>query len=119
MNQEFINKVIALRGNSGRIWLESIPQIIKTYKQKWKLEVFPPFPLSYNYVAPAKTIEGQYVVLKISFPKNTEFNAEIEALRFFNEKAAIKILEEDLKNGVVLLERAIPGDRLRNITSDK
>lgn len=58
------------------------------------------------------------MVLKISFPQNNEFVTEIAALKFFNGAAAIKVLEEDLENGVVLLEKAEPGDRLRDITPE-
>ncbi len=118
VNEEFVKKIISLRGDVGKKWLKNLPEIIKQYEQKWDIVVSPPFNLSYNYVAPAKTSSGESVVLKISFPRNTEFISEIEALRFFNGNAAIKILREDLENGVVLLERAEPGERLRNISPD-
>ncbi len=54
MNQDFVEKIIAARGDAGSNWLNSIPQIIEKYSQKWNLEVLPPFKLTYNYVAPAK-----------------------------------------------------------------
>lgn len=118
MNDEFVKKIIALKGDLGKKWLDDLPEIIKQYEHKWDLTVLPPFDLTYNYVAPAKTSDNKNVVLKISFPKNDEFSSEIEALKFFSEEVTIKILEEDLDNGVVLLERAEPGDRLRKIAPD-
>lgn len=118
MNDEFVKKIVKLCGNKGKKWLDTLPDILKTYEQKWDIRVSSPFPLSYNYVASAKTREEKDVVLKISFPDNHEFAAEIEALKFFHGDAAIKILKEDLPNGVVLLELAIPGIRLRDVTPD-
>lgn len=35
--------------------------------------------------------------------------------KFLNGKASIKVLKEDMINGVVLLEKAEPGKRLRDI----
>ena len=96
MNDEFVKNIISLRGDLGKQWLNNLPEVIKQYEKLWDIEVFSPFYLSYNYVAPAKTKEGKGVVLKITFPKNTEFKSEIEALKFFNEVGAIKVLKEDL-----------------------
>lgn len=118
MNDDFRNKIISIRGDVGKKWLDDLPGQIKKYAQEWNLEVFPPFQLSYNYVAPAKTTDGEDVVLKISFPNNDEFEAELEALKFYDGVAAVKVLKEDLKNGVSLLEKAEPGQRARDITPE-
>lgn len=93
MNDEFKKKIITLRGDLGKKWLADLPEIIKQYKQKWDISVLPPFHLSYNYVAPAKTVDGKEVVLKITFPRSDEFPAEIAALKFFNGEGAIKVLQ--------------------------
>lgn len=114
-----LKKIISLRGDLGRKWFKDLPEIIKQYEQKWTLTVFSPFPLSYNYVAPAKASDGKNVVLKITFPKNTEFKSEIESLEFFNGVGAVKVLREDFENGAVLLEKAEPGILLRTIKEDK
>lgn len=119
MNDEFAKKIIALRGDAGKKWLDELPEIIKAYEQKWDIEVLSPFTLSYNYVAPAQAKDGKTFVLKISFPENQEFITEIRALEFFHGDVVIKIIQEDLAKGAVLLERAVPGDRLRTITSDE
>lgn len=114
MNSGFVKTIIALRGEKGRKWLEDLPKIIKWYEEKWKIKVFDPFILSYNYVAPAKTLTGENTVLKISFPENDEFEKEIKALEFFGGQAAVNVLKKDLGSGVVLLEKAEPGKRLRD-----
>lgn len=119
MNEEFIKKIITLRGDQGKKWLESIPQIIKQYEQKWNIQSFSPFQLSYNYVAPAKTSSGQFAVLKISFPDNKEFISEIESLKFYNGEGAIRVLKEDRDNYTALLEKAEPGEPVKNVTPER
>ena len=118
MTTDFENKIIAMLGDAGKKWLASLPKIIRKYEEKWQIKTQLPFPLSYNYVCPAETHTGKQVVLKISFPGNKEFLSEIEAIQTFNKDVCIQILKEDLPESVVLLERALPGSRLSEITSD-
>lgn len=118
VNKEFVDKIITLRGDVGKKWLEDLPEIIKQYEKNWDIKVFSPFHLSYNYVAPAQTADGQAVVLKISFPDNHEFNLEMAALKCFNGEGAIKVLREDLESGVVLLEKTEPGQGIRSIPNE-
>src|SRR5260221_2870629 len=118
MDDEFKKKIIALRGALGEKWLESIPSIIKTYEKKWNIKAFSPLTLSYNYVAFAKTRDGKNVVLKISFPENHEFPLEVEALNFFDGVKAIRIINMDKADGIMLLEKADPGTRVRDIVPE-
>lgn len=119
MNEEFVKKIVDLRGDAGKKWLQDVPELIKRYEQRWALTCFAPFPLSYNYVAPAKTSNGDLVVLKISFPDNHEFPLEYQVLKFFNGKGSIQVVKEDIANGVMLLEKAEPGTRLRDVVPDE
>src|SRR5690606_31141688 len=57
-------------------------------------------------------------VLKLSFPDNKEFRSEVEALRFYSGNGAVALLQEDLENGAVLLERAVPGARIGDVQPD-
>lgn len=119
MNEDFVKRAIALSGDLGKKWVQDIPEIIKKYEDLWEITCLPPFALSYNYVAPAKTKDGRDVVLKISFPKNGEFPLEFETLKFFNGSGSIRIEKEDIENGAMLLEKAEPGMRVRDITPDE
>lgn len=119
MNEEFRKRIIALKGDNGKKWLEDLPQIIKFHEKKWELKVFPPFHLTYNYVAPAHAPNGKQVVLKISFPDNHQFITELEALKFYDGNGSIKLLQADKENSAILLEKAEPGLRLREITDEK
>ncbi len=119
MDGDFINKIISLRGDLGKEWLDDLPKIIKSYEKQWNITCLSPFILSYNYVAPATTKEGKHVVLKISFPNNHDFPLEFEALKFFDGVGAIRVIQEDIKNGVMLLEKAEPGMRVRDVIPEK
>lgn len=117
MNDEFIKNAKS-QGKEGERWLNDLPSLVKLYEEKWQLECFDPFQLSYNYVLPAKTKSGEQVVLKIGFPSNHEFRSEIDALKFYEGNGAIKVIQEDLTNKAVLLERAVPGIRVGDVQPD-
>jgi len=119
MDTNFQRKIIAMRGDVGKKWLTRLPTIIKKYEEMWSIKVLAPFPLSYNYVAPAVTTDNQAVVLKIGFPNNKEFAYEAGALAFFNGEGAVKVIKEDLENNVLLLEQLKPGQLLHDIEFEK
>jgi streptomycin 6-kinase len=110
--------IIALAGEAGKKWLDELPNLVHFYEQQWQLTCSEPFPLSYNYVLPGVTLEGNSVVLKISFPNNREFENELAALRIYDGDGSIKIIKEDRANKVVLLERAVPGKRIGDLEPD-
>lgn len=118
MHQRFVKNVIGARGNEGRKWLQRIPQIIADCEKRWNIVVGEPFTLSYNYVAPAKRASGEDVVIKIGFPTDKEFLSEYAGLKHFNGQGAVEILDEDMDNGVMLLEKIEPGTVLHEYGSD-
>lgn len=119
ITDEYKKKIESLSGEVGKKWLENLPEQIGYYEKKWNIKTSTPFSLSYNYVCLAVTEDNKNVVLKISFPNNTEFISEIEALKRFPEDVSIEIKNEDLENKVVLLEQAVPGTPVSKITNDE
>lgn len=117
MNDDFIQHAIN-NGKDGSEWLKNIPTIIATCEKQWNIQVSSPFNLNYNYVAPAKRHNGSDVVLKIGFPKDKEFQTEIEALKVFDGNAIEKILEVDEQHSAILIERIVPGIPLSTIADD-
>jgi streptomycin 6-kinase len=117
--EEFVRNTIALRGAEGAEWLGRLPATLAFCEERWSLAVGPPFPeLSYNYAAPALHADGTASVLKLSFP-NTEFRTEAEALRLFDGRGAIRLLEVDVDAGAMLLERLEPGVPLTSVRDDE
>ncbi len=118
MNDNFIHDLLT-RGEAGKKWLDTLPQLIKLFEDKWQIKVGKPYDLSYNYVTPATRSDGTKTVLKIVFPGNVGFLSEVSALRIFAGDGSIKLLEVDKENLGMLLERAEPGERLSHLENDE
>lgn len=117
MTSQFKENALS-RGETGKVWLDSIPRLIGKYSAQWDLEVLSPFNLTYNYIAPAKQKGGKDVVLKICYPSDRGFQAEVDALTHYNGKGAVKLLSVDGNDHVMLLERLLPGESLNSFTND-
>jgi len=110
--------MIDLYGERGQAWLEALPSLLETCARRWSLSLFPPFDLSYNYVAPARREDGSDVVLKIGVP-NPELDSEIEALRIYDGRGVARLLDSDKELGALLLERLRPGAMLVTVKDDE
>lgn len=117
MNEEFVQHALS-NGEEGALWLQRIPEIVTACETKWSLKVFPPFPLTYNYVAPGLCADGTQAVLKIGFPGDREFQTEGEALAVFQGEGIEKLLQADRDHAVLLLERVTPGVPLSILEDD-
>jgi streptomycin 6-kinase len=105
-------RVRSVFGEQGEEWLAGLPQRVAGLAARWRLAVQPPFPgLSYNYVAPAVTADGQPAVLKVGVP-NRELETEITALQHYGGRGAVRLLVADAAAGALLLERLQPGTML-------
>ncbi len=115
---DFGRTMLELYGEVGVEWLDGLPSLIADCARRWSLDVKPPFePLSYNYVAPATRADGVDVVLKIGVP-NPELLTEIEALRLYDGRGIVRLLDADRDQGILLLERLKPGTTLLSIADD-
>lgn len=102
----------------GADWLETLLDLLAKCEHRWSLTMQPTtFTLSYNYVTPATMADGTEVVLKIGVP-NRELRTEIEALRIYNGRSSVRLLDADSTLGVLLLERLYPGQMLTTVTDD-
>jgi streptomycin 6-kinase len=118
---------VELYGPSGVEWLRRLPALLAEYGARWlgttgdqwSTAIGPPFePLSYNYVAPAVRADGTPAVLKLGVP-NPELRTEIEALRIFDGRGAVRLLAADPEGGALLLERLSPGEPLATLLRDE
>jgi streptomycin 6-kinase len=97
-----------LYGPAGPAWLDALPSLLRELEARWVIRLQDPFPISYNYAAPAVRADGAPVVLKVGFP-NPELTSEIAALRAWDGRGAVRLLEADASAGALLLERLLPG----------
>jgi streptomycin 6-kinase len=70
--------------------------------------------MSFHWVARVTTADGVPAVLKLGFPDG-HLASEVEALRIFDGDGAVRLLAEDLGRGALLIERAVPGDRVASL----
>src|SRR4029079_14910097 len=73
------------------------------------------FPHSYRYVEPVRRADGSTAVLRLGPVDDPEFALELDAAEGFGGHGAVGVLEIDRSRGAVLLERALPGTRLRDL----
>ena len=71
----------------------------------------------YNYAAPALYADGREAVLKLGVP-HPELASEIAALRHYDGRGAVRLLEGDAQRGILLLERLRPGRMLADVDDD-
>ena len=99
----------------GEQWVRDLPTLVRDAANAWNLRVSAAYSLSHvSYTAPAVTLDGDDVVLKVQFP-HRESEHEAEALRVWDGDGAVRLLAHDAERHVLLLERCIPGDSLQTL----
>ena len=105
-------------GEPGRQWLLDLPALLEDCARRWSLSLAPPFPnLTFNYVAPAVMADGTEAVLKVGVP-NKELRSEAAALRVFDGRGSVRLLEADPGRGLLVLERLRPGAVLTTMADE-
>lgn len=117
---EFAATILRLRGPDTRYWLDRLPATLADYAQRWSLTLGEPYvALTFNYVTRATSADGTPVVLKIGFSDDKEFSTEADALAAYGGQGMVALLDADLADAVLLLERIEPGTPLTAIEDDE
>lgn len=111
--------VLGAWGEAGARWLADLPRVLDEVARGWDLTIGAPFDLSYHYVVAARQPDGTPVVLKLGVPTGDSLREELPALRAFAGHGAVRVLRADLDRGALLLERAEPGQRLRDLVPER
>lgn len=106
----FIDRRVALSGDDGREWIESLPATVESLCVQWNLEIEgAPMHGEKGLVFP---VSGERA-LKVAW-KEVITAAEPLVLQLWNGNGAIKLHEHDADAGAMLLERA---DSTRDLTT--
>ncbi len=106
----FEYNMIAMYGNEGKKWFESLPSIIESLSNKHHWTDLTPFDnLTYNYVAHG-ALGNTNIVLKISLD-TIALKRQKRVLEAFQNHLSIKLLYSE--PGLLLMERALPGFSLK------
>ncbi len=112
-------QICATFGEAGAAWLARLPALLAEYADRWSLTVLPPFAgLSYHYVAPVVRSDGSPAVLKLGVP-HAELFRQVEALRLYDGRGMVRLLEADPAAGVLLLEHVRPGVDLSRLPDER
>ncbi|MGI8854278.1 MAG: aminoglycoside phosphotransferase family protein [Thermomicrobiales bacterium] len=113
---DFAEVTVLRSGAAGRAWLDRLPVIVDACARRWELTLGAPLvPLSYNYIVPARRTDGSTAILKVCVPTG-EFALQVEALRLFDGRGAVRLLASDPDDETMLLEGCEPGT-LRQVTT--
>ncbi len=107
----FESTIINIYGNVGKRWLDNLPKMVEVIKVKYGLsDLTPVFNLSHSYVL--RGFQGnQSIILKLGLDIDN-LKLEAAALKVFAKFGAVKLIIEE--NGLLLLERAVPGISLKS-----
>lgn len=108
--------IINLYGEEGKKWLANLPLLIAKIKNDHSLHDLKPFKnLSYNYVLSG--FKGlKPIVLKLGLDSHS-LKREALTLKAFRDFGVVNVLIEE--EGMLLLERATPGNSLRAFFPEK
>jgi streptomycin 6-kinase len=107
-----------IENRRGSPWLKEIPEIVGKCSELWELRVGAPLPqLFYNYLAAVERTDGSSAILKIC-PADWEFESELNALRLYDGRGAVRLLESDEAMGAMLLEPLRPGQPIKTLDDD-
>ncbi len=121
VTQALLRNRTANNGEAGAAWIRDLPRLVADAAARWSLTLEPHYPnLSYNYVAPVSLDDGTPAVLKLCFPDpDGDFLREEQALRAFDGRAAVRLLESNLSLSALLLERLEPGLDVTSLNDDE
>jgi streptomycin 6-kinase len=117
--EDFARHMAELDPEGGPAWLAQLPALVAELAERWGLVVGAPFkPLTYNWVVPARRADGTRAVLKLGLP-GSDIVHELAALQCFDGHGSVRLLEADVAQHALLLERLEPGTMLDALTDDE
>ncbi|MFW6076091.1 MAG: aminoglycoside phosphotransferase family protein [Chloroflexota bacterium] len=119
ISESYRQFIVTMHGDEGREWLDRLPGLIERCVRRWGIEHAQPVnELSYNFVATGTRSDNTPVVVKIGIPTR-EFWTELDALRIFDGKGSVQLLDDWPEAGAMLLEWVVPGHTLTSVDDDE
>ena len=109
--KSFSDRIIRMRGDSGRAWLSSLSETIPFCEKYWRLKLSEPYDLSYNYVVRA---DDPQAVVKICLP-GPSFRSELNALMHYDGHGLCRLTDFIEDRSVLLLEMLRPGLNIKTL----
>ncbi|MCU1452915.1 MAG: streptomycin 6-kinase N-terminal [Acidimicrobiales bacterium] len=104
---------------SGATWLRSLPSVLDELADRWSLELGEPYVDAHvSFACPATRADATEVVLKVQWP-HPEAAEEAAALRSWNGRGYVELLDHDPHRHALLLERCDPGVALSTLDPER
>jgi streptomycin 6-kinase len=98
----------------GTGWLDALPALVRAQCARWDLTVDGEPAHGSNALVLPVTRAGDDLVLRLT-PPGPDVTAQIAALRFWDGRGTVRILDADPGAGAMLLERLTLGSSLRDV----
>src|SRR5688500_4686902 len=107
-------------GDEGARWLANLPARVSQLERAWSITVEPARDNdgSCSWIAPARLADGTEAILKVSIP-HPEARREADALRAWDGRGAVRLLQATEDGFSLLLERCVPGTNLWSLPEDE
>jgi streptomycin 6-kinase len=118
--ERLVRTVTAWEGDSGRAWLDALPGRVADYLERWELRperVFTPGG-QISMIVLVRRADGTPAVLKAGMVTD-ETRHEAAALAHWDGRGAVRLLDADPAEGVLLLERLQGDVSLRSLPEPK
>ena len=115
----FAENIHALYPSQAQAWLAALPAFLKSVEAKLSIQIAVPFTnLTYHYVAPARSTDGEALIFKCGIP-HPEMLTEIAALQYYAGEGCVRLIASDAEQGWLLLEACQPGVMLSTLEDDE
>ncbi|WP_160141698.1 aminoglycoside phosphotransferase family protein [Salicibibacter halophilus] len=109
---EFVQQKARSLGDEGEKWLHDLKDTLQDLQQKWDIQIEKTLEGgSEAFVTTVVTQDGDNAILKVMMPQmegNSVIEQEVEALRIVNGDGYVRLLNEDMRQRAILLERLGP-----------
>ncbi|GIF17332.1 streptomycin 6-kinase [Actinoplanes tereljensis] len=95
----------------GADWLDGLPRLVHAYCSRWRLSVTGEMAHGSNAAVIPVSRDGDRFVLRLT-PLGDGVAAQAEALRFWDGRGTVRLVDADRDGGVMLLERLDMGRSL-------
>lgn len=104
---EFVRATIAREGEAGRQWLERLPAIVRDRLESWGLRRDGDLLFGYTAIVVPVRRGAEPLMLKVRWMDASTIQ-EARALRMWDGRGAVHLVDEDSETGALLLERLDP-----------
>lgn len=110
----FAEDTITREGEAGRAWLEALPNTVENLCQHWQLTIKGPVIHGYAGIAMLVQRDKEECVLKVYWRDEDTDSAPV-ALKIWNGRGAVMVLEHEPQIGALLLEKLDPNRSLEQL----